>query len=937
MLRRQQGRATNRLWLLSIGKELRWPTNLLVVCVLGCLAFTWGAKEDEMQPAVVILWPKASKVAETVSELLKKGSDRSGLAVRQVYHATIPSSKAATLQQQTNTKGCGKTGKSLTFLLTAKAGRLEHLFDEARSSAAQGKGKKNEKIAEDLNDPCLSLIVETKAVETLAGVSIDQVKAALAVLPEYQNSIRREEGKGGKEILGGVLALEAGGIAYQSGDSDAAIRFFRQAVELHPWSGMARTSLGKALSTVGEMKQALQELEKAVTLQPKEPDFRTNFALALEEAGNLEGAAREYREALALAPSSSHHLVAMAHIQRRLGKVIEAEELFNSTLRSLASGGVRRGERLDIAVQGRAFHGLALVHAEERHNLDEGIAYLHRTVGINPRDQAALFDLGRLLLLRDACTTADVEKAAQVLEQAYNIARGGQSIEHLIQRSAVGKVFEIHALLSFANATLGRWEARTTALHVIDTATRTRCASDTNALLPPLLPALLHELPLPLGLDRMAALAYAASERRTPSTTSLLPTIQPIADSEVQGGGMLRVGYVTSGFNSHGIGRRIQDLFYLHGKSSRVQAYALSLAPLDSGDAVTSKILKEAMATMDLSAMETDERCTRINAVRIHVLVTLDGWGSGRAMRLLATRAAPIQVSYMSRDATSGADFVDWKVSDQVSTPPELASHLTEKLLLMPWSHLMRPHARSRPAPVPAPAPRSHVLLACLSRIHKLGPRDLESFARIGARLPSTATLQLSNLSDAAMAATGSLLREHGWPRRLAFLEPAGWEGELARGRVDAVLDSGADGGASAGMEAMEAVEAGVPLVTCAGEKLGARLGASMALASGGGGVSVARTQEDLEDIACKLTSTLQGTAALRHMRETALKTRRLGLNNERQLATTRPPQTWGSGSDVDASTAAVLVLERLLRGAVEVALQGEARAASGSKMHVAW
>eukprot|EP00961_Rhodomonas_salina_P042523 571343-Rhodomonas_salina.1 len=29
------------------------------------------------------------------------------------------------------------------------------------------------------------------------------------------------------------------------------------------------------------------------------------------------------------------------------------------------------------------------------------------------------------------------------------------------------------------------------------------------------------------------------------------------------------------------------------------------------------------------------------------------------------------------------------QVSDQVSTPPELASHLTEKLLLMPWSHLV--------------------------------------------------------------------------------------------------------------------------------------------------------------------------------------------------------------------------------------------------------
>eukprot|EP00961_Rhodomonas_salina_P226403 3060981-Rhodomonas_salina.3 len=57
------------------------------------------------------------------------------------------------------------------------------------------------------------------------------------------------------------------------------------------------------------------------------------------------------------------------------------------------------------------------------------------------------------------------------------------------------------------------------------------------------------------------------------------------------------------------------------------------------------------------------------------------------------------------------------------------------------------------------------------------------------------------------MTSTHKLTRECGTGRG------QGWEGELARGRVDAVLDSGADGGASAGMEAMEAVEAGVPLV----------------------------------------------------------------------------------------------------------------------------
>lgn len=40
-----------------------------------------------------------------------------------------------------------------------------------------------------------------------------------------------------------------------------------------------------------------------------------------------------------------------------------------------------------------------------------------------------------------------------------------------------------------------------------------------------------------------------------------------------------------------------------------------------------------------------------------------------------------------------------------------------------------------------------------------------------------------------------------------------GWAEELASGRVQAVLDSGAEGGASAGMEAVEAIEAGVQLV----------------------------------------------------------------------------------------------------------------------------
>ncbi len=107
---------------------------------------------------------------------------------------------------------------------------------------------------------------------------------------------------------------------------------------------------------------------------------------------------------------------------------------------------------------------------------------------------------------------------------------------------------------------------------------------------------------------------------------------------------MIRVGYLSRALSSRGAGKWVQDLFHSHAQRGRVHAYALSLSAPSEADAVTMKIRKEAAEWVDLSALATDERCARINAEQLHVVVLLDAWGEGRGMRLLARRVAPVQV-----------------------------------------------------------------------------------------------------------------------------------------------------------------------------------------------------------------------------------------------------------------------------------------------------
>lgn len=60
----------------------------------------------------------------------------------------------------------------------------------------------------------------------------------------------------------------------------------------------------------------------------------------------------------------------------------------------------------------------------------------------------------------------------------------------------------------------------------------------------------------------------------------------------------------------------------------------------------------------------------RIYADKIHILVNLNGYTKGARTEVFALRPAPIQVMWLGYPGTSGSDFMDYIITDSVTSPP---------------------------------------------------------------------------------------------------------------------------------------------------------------------------------------------------------------------------------------------------------------------------
>ena len=167
----------------------------------------------------------------------------------------------------------------------------------------------------------------------------------------------------------------------------------------------------------------------------------------------------------------------------------------------------------------------------------------------------------------------------------------------------------------------------------------------------------------------------------------------------------LKVGFVSSGFNSKAVLYLSQDIFRFYDRS-KIEMHIFSLGPADNKNFISigmrgvdwrKRVAKHVDYFHDIETLKGShiDMARYIHERGIHILIEWDGYArqGERAQGLMALRPAPVQILHQEYLGTSGAKYVDYIFTDKATSPPESARLYTEKFIYLPNHFFSKGHA----------------------------------------------------------------------------------------------------------------------------------------------------------------------------------------------------------------------------------------------------
>ena len=290
--------------------------------------------------------------------------------------------------------------------------------------------------------------------------------------------------------------------------------------------------------------------------------------------------------------------------------------------------------------------------------------------------------------------------------------------------------------------------------------------------------------------------------------------------------GRLRIGYLSSDFCGHAVGRLFAGYVGDHDRE-RVHVHAYSLRRAE--DAVAKSIVGRTETFRDLEGQSAQRIADVIRGDGIDLLVDLNGYTFGGRPEVLAARPAPRQVGYLGLIDDHRAPWLDGIVLDQVVAPAPMRQAFMNKVIDLPGT--MFPPALDLP-PDDGSWSRGEAgiaddafLMCSFANAYKIDRQVLQSWAAILRQVENGVLLLYAD--GEAAAALQEAWAGLGGPRERLVVFPRSSSGEyLARLRAcDLMLDTFRYGG---GATSVDAIMQGLPILTLAGGAPVARMGASL-------------------------------------------------------------------------------------------------------------
>jgi len=356
--------------------------------------------------------------------------------------------------------------------------------------------------------------------------------------------------------------------------------------------------------------------------------------------------------------------------------------------------------------------------------------------------------------------------------------------------------------------------------------------------------------------EQLFAEHRAWAERHAEPLTALAP---PHGNDRKQAR-RLRVGYVSAHFREHSVSFFSLPLLESHNPD-KVEVFAYS----NSGDidAITERFKKVA-TWRQIEGLSDEAAAQQIRDDQIDILVDLTGHIGGNRLPLFARKPAPVQVTYLGYQNTTGMTAMDYRLTDALADPPGTTdAFYTEKLVRLPGSFFCYRPPDAAPEVNELPALASgRVTLGWLNFLAKTTPEAIQMWSRLLTAVPTAQLLVLAYRPGAfeervldAMAAAGvdpARVEIVNWRPPDAYLR--------LHHRIDIALDSFPFNGHTT---ICNALWMGVPSVARQGSSYASRFGGT-ALANLGLEELIAHSDEEYVEIVARLAGDLPKLAELR-------------------------------------------------------------------------
>lgn len=313
----------------------------------------------------------------------------------------------------------------------------------------------------------------------------------------------------------------------------------------------------------------------------------------------------------------------------------------------------------------------------------------------------------------------------------------------------------------------------------------------------------------------------------------------------------IKIAYYSCDFFNHATAMLIEGMLKAHDRDKfEIHAFSLDVSRQDEYTDRLRLLFDHYHEVYHYS----DRAVTHLSReLEIDIAIDLKGYTEGSRPTIFAERAAPVQINFLGYPGTMGSNFIDYIVADHTLITPDNRAFFTEEVIYMPDCYQPNNNGRPKPdrtQPRPSELPEDQFVFCSFNNAYKVTPSQFKLWMRILRQAPNSVFWMLKSTERAQSNLLRYAAEEGVDPSRIIFASFLPEAQHLTRlAHADLFLDTFP---CNAHTTASDALWAGVPLITRAGETFASRVASSLLHTTGLNDLTV-YNEDDYEALALRI------------------------------------------------------------------------------------